>query len=320
MRRLLPLALVLTFTTTVFAADDVIRKGFNVSEGGTLRLDADLGGIKVVSGGTGVSIEITRKADGRRGAESLADHRITFRQDGNDVIIEDELPANRTRFFWSDDYDVQWNVRVPARYNLQLRTSGGGIELANIGGTVDVRTSGGSITTGTLGRDSVLKTSGGAIRVAAANGAIDARTSGGSIDIGATTGRVEARTSGGSIKLASSGGDVIAKTSGGNIRIDGAAGMVDASTSGGSIHATLTRQAAADSSLTTSGGNVTVMVSRGVGAEVDARASGGSVVSDLPITVQGSVDKDELHGTLNGGGPRLVLRSSGGSVRLRSAE
>jgi DUF4097 and DUF4098 domain-containing protein YvlB len=320
MRRLLSLALALTFATTLFAADDVIRKGFNVSEGGTLRLDADLGGIKVVSGGTGVAVEITRKADGRRGAESLAEHRITFRQDGNDVIIEDSLPAKRMRVFWSDDYDVQWNIRVPARYNVELRSSGGDIELANIGGTVDARTSGGDIIAGTLGRDAVLKTSGGSIEVAAANGTVDARTSGGSIDVGATTGRVEARTSGGSIKLARSGGDVIAKTSGGDIRIDGAAGAVDAATSGGSIHASLTRQPTADSSLTTSGGNVTVLLSRGIGADLDARASGGSVVSDVPITVRGSIEKDELHGKVNGGGPRLVLRSSGGSVRLRSAE
>lgn len=318
MRRLIPLALTLCLASSLFAADDIIRKGFNVSEGGTLRLDADLGRIKVVSGGTGVAVEITRKGEGRRGQSLLAEHRINFRQEGNDVVIEDDLAANWQRWTWNDQYEVQWNIRVPARYNVQLRTSGGGIELADIGGTVDARTSGGGISTGRLGRDATLKTSGGSIRIEGANGIVDARTSGGSIEIGDAAGRVEARTSGGSIRLGRSGGNVVAKTSGGGIRIDGATGSIDASTSGGSIRATLTGRLSGDSSLTTSGGSVTVVLSDGIGAEIDARSSGGSVVSDVPVTVRGSMDDDELRGTLNGGGPRLYVRASGGGVRLRS--
>jgi hypothetical protein len=320
MRRLIPLALVLCFVTGAGAADDVIRKGFKVADGGTLRLNADVGSIKVVSGGTGVAIEITRDADGRRGEERLAEHKIEFRQEGNDVIIDDSLPNQWMRWNWSDDYDVQWNIRVPAHYNVELRTSGGSIALADIGGTVDARTSGGSITTGRLGGNSTLKSSGGSIRVAGANGTVDARTSGGSVDIGETTGRVEAHSSGGSITLGRSGGEVVAKTSGGGIRIEGAAGSVDAATSGGSIHASLTRQPSGDSHLTSSGGDVTVVLGRGIGAELDAKASGGSVSSDVPITVQGTMDEGELHGRINGGGPRLVVRASGGGVRLRSAE
>lgn len=317
MRRLIPLALVLTFATSVFAADDVIRRGFGVSEGGTLRLSADVGSIKVVSGGTGVAVEITREASGRRGKERLAEHQIELRQDGNDVVIDDDLPGDNRRWTWSNDYDVQWNVRVPARYNVELRTSGGSIELGNIGGTVDARTSGGSISTGRLGADATLKTSGGSIQIEGANGTVDARTSGGSINIGETTGRVDAHSSGGSIKLGRSGGAVVAKTSGGGIRIDGAAGPVEAHTSGGSIHASLTRQPSGDSSLTTSGGSVTVVLGRGIGAELDAKASGGSVSSDVPITVQGRIEEDELRGRIGNGGPRLVLRASGGGVKVR---
>src|SRR5687768_2530833 len=63
----LALAAALFMTTAAFAADDIIRKGFNVAEGGTLRLDADLGDITIVTGGTGVAVEVIRDADGRRG-------------------------------------------------------------------------------------------------------------------------------------------------------------------------------------------------------------------------------------------------------------
>jgi hypothetical protein len=48
----------------------------------------------------------------------------------------------------------------------------------------------------------------------------------------------------------------------------------------------------------------------------DASSSGGNVDSDLPVTVRGKIKKDSLHGTLNGGGELLRLRSSGGGITI----
>ena len=53
-----------------------------------------------------------------------------------------------------------------------------------------------------------------------------------------------------------------------------------------------------------------------VSVDVDAHTSGGDVESDLPITILGKQSEGDLAGKINGGGPRLVLRSSGGSIRL----
>jgi putative adhesin len=315
-RRLATFAITLVLATTAFAADDVIRKGFNVAPGGTLHLDADIGSIKIVCGGTGVAIEVVRNARGNKSAEVLSEHKIDFRQSGNDVVITSDFDNHWDR--WFSNYDVQWNIRVPAQYNVDVKTSGGSIDLADIGGTVDAKTSGGSIRTGRVSGPAKLSTSGGSITVIGANGELIAHTSGGGIEIGDTAGRVEARTSGGSIKLAHVGGEVLARTSGGGIRIEGAKGRVDASTSGGSITATLSSQPAGDSRLSTSGGGVTVNLASGIGVELDAKASGGGVHSDVPITVQGTQDDDSLQGRINGGGPKLVLRSSGGGIRVRS--
>jgi DUF4097 and DUF4098 domain-containing protein YvlB len=320
MRRLTFLAVLLLAASSVFAADDVIRKGFNVAEGGTLRLDADFGSIKVVSGGTGVAVEIVRKARGSDGAERLRDHKVTFAQQGNDVVIKGEGERDRRwfRVFDWDDFEVQWNIRVPARYNVVLETSGGSINLADIGGTVDARTSGGSIETGRLGGETMLRTSGGSIRIDGALAKVDARTSGGSIRVGDTSGPIDVRTSGGSISLARVRGSVFAHTSGGSITIEEASGSVDASTSGGSIKAQLSGALNGDSKLATSGGGITLSVAPSVAFDLDARASGGGVSSDVPVTVQGKMDDDELRGKVNGGGPTLTLRTSGGGIRVKS--
>lgn len=322
MRRALMLALVLLAATSVFAANDVIKRGFNVADGGTLRLDASYGDVRIVTGGTGVAVEIVRKARGSKGEERLAQHKVTFSQQGNDVVVDsdDDERNDRGIFRWfdHDDFEVQWNVRVPDRYNVDVRTSGGSIELDPINGTVEARTSGGSIETGRLGGAAKLNTSGGSISIDGAAAQVDARTSGGSIRIGNTDGPVDARTSGGSIALARVRGPVTARTSGGNITIEDSTGSVDASTSGGSIRAQISGPVTADSKLSTSGGSVTVAIGAGVAVDLDAKASGGGITSDIPVTIMGRQDDDELKGKVNGGGPTLTLRTSGGGIRVRS--
>lgn len=320
MRRLIAPAIALLFAFSAFAAQDVIKKGFNVAEGGTLHLDHANGDIKLVTGGTGVAVEITRKARGRDAEKRLADHKITFAQNGNDVTItsdDDRDNWSHGLFNWSDDYDVQWNIRVPAHYNVDVSTSGGSIDLADIGGTTIARTSGGDIETGRLGGEATLKTSGGSINVAGGSGKLLAHTSGGSIKIGDVSGPVEAKTSGGDIDLARIEGDVIARSSGGGITIEDAMGAVDANTSGGGIRARMSRQPRGDSKLTTSGGGVTITLAPSIAVDLDARASGGGVTSDVPVTIQGRQDDDSLQGRVNGGGPKLVLRSSGGGIKVR---
>jgi len=319
MRRSILLAITILLASNAFP--DVIKRGFNVADGGTLHLDGAYGNIKIVTGGTGVAVEIKRDADGRHAARRMAEHKITFAQHGNDVVIESDFDGGgRIRWFgWDDDdYEVQWNIRVPDRYNVTVSTSGGWIEIDEIAGTVDARTSGGSIRTGRLGGKSTLKTSGGSINVDGATAELQAHTSGGSIDIGDTTGTVQAKTSGGSIRLGRVNGEVYARTSGGNIRVEDAAGSVDASTSGGSIHAQISGQPRGDSKLSTSGGGVVVTLAPSVAVDLDAHSSGGGVSSDVPVTVQGRQGDDSIRGKINGGGPRLVLRSSGGGVRVKS--
>ena len=99
--------------------------------------------------------------------------------------------------------------------------------------------------------------------------------------------------------------------------IEEAQGTVDAQTSGGSIRARLANQPRADSRLSTSGGGITISIAPNVSVDLDARTSGGDVDTDVPVTLLGRQSESSLEGKINGGGPKLVLRSSGGSIKLR---
>ena len=308
------IVLVLAFvaTTAAYAAtDSPIHRTFNVAPGGTLTLDADVGDIQVKSGGSGVTVDVTQRA--RVSGRVL---NVTFDQQQNDVIVRAKFEGGSRWFNWSDD-DAQFVVTVPSQYNVQLTTAGGDIKVGNLSGQARCKTSGGSITLGQIDGQVAANTSGGDVSLEGSRAAVDLHSSGGGIRIGDVAGAIQAKTSGGSIEIHHAGGDLNARTSGGGITIDEALGTVDAYTSGGSIRVRLAQQPRADSRLSTSGGGIIVSIAPNVAVDLDAHTSGGDVDTDVPVTLLGKQNDSSLEGKINGGGPKLVLRSSGGDIRVR---
>jgi DUF4097 and DUF4098 domain-containing protein YvlB len=313
MRRAILVTSILILTAFASANADTIRKGFNVAEGGTLTLDADLGNVKVVSGGTGVAVEIVREGP----AESIRENEITFDQSGNDVSIRSKYEHGSRWFHWNNDLKVRYNIRVPSHYNVKLSTSGGDVDLGDLTGNANVHTSGGDIKMARINGDVYARTSGGGLHLASASGTANVHSSGGDIEVENSGGALEAKTSGGSIEIGRAASTLVLHTSGGGIRIRDALDTIDASTSGGSIHARLSHQPHGDSLLSTSGGDVVVELSGNFGASVDAHTSGGGIDTNVPVTIMGRKDEDTLVGTIGGGGPRLVLRTSGGGISIK---
>lgn len=303
-------AAVLTITAAGAAGADTVTRSFQVAPGGKLEIDTDLGAIEVRAGdGDRVAIEVTR--DGT-GAEDLT---LDFVQSGNDVTVRGTYPQSRGWFNRGGGVKVRFAVTVPARFDVELETAGGSIRVDDLEGAVKGSTSGGSLHFGRIHGPVWGRTSGGSITLAGGVGDADVETSGGSIEIGEVDGRVRAETSGGSIHIDRARGSVHAETSGGGIRVDEVMGAIEASTSGGTVTAFISRQPAADCGLSTSGGGVDVRLAPGLAVDVDAAASGGRVRSDFALGDEVKT-RSTLQGTLNGGGPQLRLRSSGGSVSI----
>jgi DUF4097 and DUF4098 domain-containing protein YvlB len=115
-------------------------------------------------------------------------------------------------------------------------------------------------------------------------------------------------------------GDVVAETSGGSITLEDVEGTVQAGTSGGSIHAAFGKCPEKDCRLETSGGSITVIAPEELKADLDASTSGGRVSTEFPVTVSGEIRPEEIRAALNGGGPLLLLRTSGGNIRIEKSK
>lgn len=145
---------------------------------------------------------------------------------------------------------------------------------------------------------------------------VEVDTSGGSIQISDLNGDILAHTSGGSISVGTIKGNVKLDTAGGSIKTDEVYGSLNAHTSGGSIRVTFAEQLKDNAKLDTSGGSITAYLIEDIKIDLDAATSGGRVRSEFAIN--GRVNKRSIKGEINGGGPTLKLRTSGGSIKVMS--
>lgn len=267
-----------------------VEKTFTVQSGGNFKAATQGGDITIrtadVSEVRVTAKQVIKASSEQEADEILAKLTLTMEQSGNDVTAEAKY-EKRPGGSWFGNWppvSVSFEVTVPRNFNLNLNTSGGDIEAASLQGNVRARTSGGNM------------------KFDRVDGEIDAHTSGGDIVLREGTARA---------KLGTSGGD---------IQVDRAGGPTQVSTSGGDVRATLTEPMKQDAELSTSGGDVRVQVVKGAGFELDASTSGGDVRAEgLTITIaKGGVGKSRLAGSVNGGGPVLKLRSSGGDISVRT--
>jgi len=297
------------FASTASAkVERVAEKTFQVQPGVHLTVSTSGGEIRVTPSADTVVRVIAREhihASSDSEADELMEKLVlVIEQHGNEVVATATYNKGSSGFHFGSwpPVEVDFEVTVPASTSTNLKTSGGDIVVGDLEGEVYARTSGGEIKLGKMGAD------------------VDASTSGGDVDMTEAKGMAKLETSGGSVSVGRVVGPCDLHTSGGDISVDSVENTLVADTSGGSVRAGFEGSLKGDCSLSTSGGEVKATVGPNVGFHLDARTSGGDVnAAGVTITIdRGGVGKSTLSGDVNGGGPLLKLRSSGGDIEVIS--
>lgn len=309
------------------STEDQINKRFDAQPGGRIEVDIDFGGIAVVGGASNeVTVSVYRKVSRRSESAEVAfltNHPVTITQEGSTVRVESHSISklNASEWFSSGSSEGRYVITVPAQFAAKLNTAGGGIKVSNFIGNTEVHTSGGGLDFVRVQGPINGSTSGGGIRADDCEGAIRITTSGGGIRVHGGSGSLEGGSSGGGVTVAEFKGAVRVHTSGGGIDIENVAGDIDGSTSGGGIKVGFASAPASPARLTTSGGSITASLPEKTAFNLDAATSAGKVSTDFPVTtvVKGKQDSGSLRGTVNGGGPELYLRTSGGGIHIKQS-
>ena len=264
--------------SAAWGADYRLEKRLPLAAGGTFSVHSEAGGVKI-RGGEGSEAVITVTSKRQDFADVFTVRFETPRPDRVEMVLERKSHGPTSWFGIHDDH-TQVEVTLPRSAGTEVESSGGGIDIANLAGKVDAESSGGGVQVSALGGAAKLSSSGGSIAAENVAGDLDASSSGGGVEIREAHGAVVAGSSGGAVSVSFAAGN------------------------------------AHGGSLDSSGGGVEARLDPAVGLEIDASSSGGSVDCDLPLTVHGRVGRDDVRGTLNGGGALLKLRSSGGGIDI----
>lgn len=304
-----------------------LDKNFAARPGGRLVLESDVavrGRVSVTSWERD-EVQVTVRK-GFEGSEEQA--RAAFRQvivdlqqDGGDVRVRTRSGAEQV----ANGLHVGYEIRVPQRFNVDLRVRSGNVDVGALRGNVAIATGGGNVTVGQVRDGSVrVRVEGGRISVAGVqNGNAELETAGGPISVGPVSGRLKA------------------VTPGGDIRIDEIGGPAEVRTGGGSVEARIASGAAADWSFQARSGDVVVHVPASLAVPVETRLhlyeekdGGGSagnewrVHSEIPLTASAPrvIEEDATkrirlitsHGGSGDGPGRLQLSTVNGDIRIRT--
>lgn len=300
---------------------DMIKKSFPVSPGGSLTVKSSIGTVEVQAvDGNNVSIDLARqiKAANRKEIEQVIKNlQLDFTQNGNDVEVLVKLPEE---WDWEKIKRVKLDMKiiVPLIYNVKVRTVGV-IQTSDLQGRVDLSTSGFGLTTGNVQGSINLSSSGGPVNTGDVIGPATVSSDGGAIRLGNIDGDLSVRSGGGSIAAGRVAGRVTAHSSGGYIRIKEVTNTIEAISQGGEVSTYISRKPQSDSSLVTAGGSVNLRLAEGVGITLEADIGSGSVISDYPLARR-ETSSSIVRGDLNGGGPKMTIRTAAGNLTLRKGD
>lgn len=240
-------------------------------------------------------------------------------QNGNIIRIGHFTDSDRQR-----NISISYDVQVPADVRVHSRTGSGHIRINSVNGPVEASTGSGGIEVDSVPSDVRLETGSGSIRLNNVAGTVRGHTGSGSIEGdgigGGSSVNTAAKFQGKALPLASEGSSSSGKsyldfeTGSGSIRLQTVTGELKARTGSGNIEAE--GQQTGDWELHTGSGGIRVRLPQNAKFDLMARTSSGSVSTDFPITIQGTVNRRELSGSVNGGGPKLDLHTGSGSIHI----
>jgi hypothetical protein len=208
----------------------------------TLEIDSDGGSVRV-EGTTGNETVVL--ASLRRGLRAPT-HRESLV--GDRLVLDSDCPA-----FFTSFCGVSYTVRVPAHVAVIVTSSGGGVRVSDLSGSVDI------------------SSSGGGVRATGVTGTLRMRSSGGGVTGDALrTPDVDASSSGGGVRLtfAIAPTTVRAQSSGGGVTVEvpntPETYRLDATSSGGGVSTSVRSDPTSSRSIEvrSSGGGVTVRYPR----------------------------------------------------------
>lgn len=289
-----------------------ITKTYDMKSGGSLNVENEAGSVRI-TGWNSDKMEINIRKRGR-----WDDFEVLVDKRGDRFYIELEYPERDWDDRWygrNNNTSVFLDIHVPSRTKLDLHSLNGGIEVEKIDSFVEA--------------DAVN----GGVEIRDINGDVDGESANGSVEVYNVTGRVHAHSANGTVIVRNTG-DIDANSGNGRVNVYSTNGCnVKANSGNGSVEVELERvDPGGRYDLSSGNGSVRIQIPHDARADITARVKPRRLHSDFDIFERYDDRYNRsrrrsyyryddatrtFRGTLNGGGGRIHLSVSQGSVDIR---
>ena len=152
-------------------------------------------------------------------------------------------------------------------------------------------------------------------------GNVNLRTGDGKIELADLKGVMNLHSGDGSETLENVDGKLHATTGDGHINANGRFDELELKTGDGHVDAVARSGSTmgANWRLESGDGSVSLELPPDLAADVDLHTGDGHIDLDMPVTTEGKIRTNEIHGKLNGGGSLLTIHTGDGSIHLRKS-
>ena len=232
-----------------------------------------------------------------------------------------EQQGNSIRIGRMEDRELQQNVSidydltVPAQTKLSSQTGSGDQNIRDVQLAVNARTGSGNVTAENIGASLHARSGSGNLKINSVKGGLDAEAGSGNIRARGVAGDISLNTGSGDIEAEEvATGSVRAGTGSGTIRLYGVKGTLRAETGSGNI--VVEGEPTGDWRVGAGSGNIDLKIPSGASFNIDARTSSGSLNLHHPVTMEGTVSRNHVHGKVGNGGVLLDLHTGSGDIQV----
>jgi hypothetical protein len=211
---------------------------------------------------------------------------------------------------------ISYEITTPMETQLKTETGSGSQTVDGLRGPVSVSAGSGNVRVSNISSEVRASSGSGRIELDSVKGSVRANAGSGGIRGSHVGGAFTASTGSGDITFDQTApGDVDVQTGSGRVNLQNVHGALRAETGSGRIEAD--GDPTGRWQLHTGSGRVGLRLPAQAAFELDARTGSGKITVDHPVTMQGSLQRNEVRGRVRGGGVMVSVRTSSGDIIIQ---
>lgn len=255
------------------------------------------------------------KARSLEKAEELAQKiKIEIKKDEEEVNIQTKYP--RSRFLKSFSAGVNYEISVPPRTKLNIRTTSADVELKDIEEKVRIKTVSGDVMGELIKGIIDFSSVSGDIYLQDIQGDLFLEGTSSDMELDQIKGDIRIDCVSGDLRLEGIYGDIEASTSSGDIEVEQNKGGLDLNTISGDVEVKTEISPESEYNIETTSGEIGFCLPEDSNARLRCETQSGSIRTQVPLNVS-STSRNFLKGELGSGGARIYLTTVSGDIKVR---